>query len=54
MIGGVAVHGACEKVIDKAKQVVAHQLEAVVDVTMPCSPEHVWRAIAAARPTRSA
>ncbi|MFM8866967.1 MAG: xanthine dehydrogenase family protein molybdopterin-binding subunit [Ilumatobacteraceae bacterium] len=30
-VGGVAIAGACDKVIDKAKQIAAHQLE--------CSPE---------------
>src|SRR5436305_15308409 len=28
VVGGVAVHKACEKVIDKAKKVAAHLLEA--------------------------
>jgi carbon-monoxide dehydrogenase large subunit len=31
VVGGVAVHLACEKVVEKAKQVVAHQLEAAVE-----------------------
>jgi carbon-monoxide dehydrogenase large subunit len=30
-VGGVAIDMACDKVIDKAKQIVAHQLEANVD-----------------------
>ena len=30
-VGGVAIAGACDKVIDKARQIAAHQLE--------CSPE---------------
>ena len=30
-VGGVAVAGACDKVIDKAKQIAAHQLECAAD-----------------------
>ena len=31
VVGGIAVHKACEKVIDKAKKVAAHLLEATED-----------------------
>lgn len=31
VVGGIAVHRACEKVIEKAKRVAAHQLEAAVE-----------------------